>query len=95
MDMVWMFSGIVFIAQIITCMIFRDKLKRYLPTIIALFFISTTVLRANMGDLDPQRIVNQMLVCVAGIAAAVLYHGVMAVWGILMRRRDPAQKLRK
>ena len=37
MDMVWMFSGIVFIAQIITCMIFRDKLKRYLPTIIALF----------------------------------------------------------
>ena len=80
MDMVWMFSGIVFIAQIITCMIFKDKFKRYLPTIIALFFLSTTVLRANMGDLDPQRMVNQMLVSLAGIAAAVLYHGVMAVW---------------
>lgn len=95
MEMVWMFSGIVFIAQIITCMIFKDKLKRYLPTIIALFFLSTTVLRANMGELDPQRMVNQMLVSLAGIAAAVLYHGVMTVWAILMRRRDPAQKLRK
>ena len=70
MEMVWMFSGIVFIAQIVTCMIFKDKLKRYLPTIIALFFLSTTVLRANMGDLDPQRMVNQMLVSLAGIAAA-------------------------
>ena len=95
MEMVWMFFGIVFIAQIITCMIFKDKLKRYLPTIIALFFLSTTVLRANMGDLDPQRMVNQMLVSLAGVAAAVLYHGVMAVWGILMKRRDPAQRLRK
>ena len=95
MEMVWMFSGIVFIAQIVTCMIFKDKLKRYLPTIIALFFLSTTVLRANMGDLDPQRMVNQMLVSLAGIAAAVLYHGVMTIWGILMKRRDPAQRLRK
>ena len=95
MDMVWMFSGIVCIAQLICCMVFKDKFKRYLPTIIALLFITTTVLRANLGDLDPQRMVNQMLVCVAGIAAAVLYHGVMAVWGILRRRRDPAQKLRK
>ena len=95
MEMVWMFTGIVFIAQIITCMIFKDKLKRYLPTIIALFFLSTTVLRANMGDLDPQRMVNQMLVSLAGIAAAVLYHGVLTIWGIQMRRRDPAQRLRK
>ena len=93
--MVWMYAGIVFFAQLVCCICFKDKLKRYLPTLIALFFISTTVLRANMGDMDPQRMVNQMLVCVAGIAAAVLYHGVMAVWGILMRRRDPAQKLRK
>ena len=38
--MVWMFSGIVFIAQIICCVIFKDKLKRYLPTLIALFFIT-------------------------------------------------------
>ena len=95
MDMVWMFSGIVFIAQIITCMVFKDKVKRYLPTIIALFFISTPVLRANMGDLDPQRMADQTVVCLVGVAAILLYHGVMAVWGIIVRRRDPAQKLRK
>ena len=55
----------------------------------------TTVLRANMGDLDPQRMANQTVVCLAGLAVILLYHGIMAVWGILMRRRDPAQKLRK
>ena len=93
--MVWMFSGIVFIAQLICCMCFKDKFKRYLPTLIALFFISTTVLQANLGELDPQRMVDQTVVCLVGIATALLYHGVMAVWGILVRRRDPAQKLRK
>lgn len=93
--MVWMFSGIVFIAQIICCVIFKDKLKRYLPTLIALFFITVTVLRAQLGELEPQRMTNQTLVCLAGIAAAVLYHGIMSVWNIINRRRDPAQKLRK
>ena len=93
--MVWMFSGIVFISQIICCMIFKDKFKRYLPTLIALFFISTTVLRANMGQLEPQRLANQTVVCLVGVATILLYHGTMAVWGILVKRRDPAQKLRK
>ena len=93
--MVWMFSGIVFIAQIVCCMIFKDKFKRYLPTIIALAFISTTVLQANLGELDPQRMADQTVVCLMGLAAILLYHGVMAVWGILVRRRDNAQKLRK
>lgn len=93
--MVVMFSGIVFIAQIICCMCFKDKFKRYLPTWIAGFFITTTVLQANMGQLDPQRMSNQAVVCLAGIAAALLYHSVMAVWGIIVKRRDPAQKLRK
>ena len=95
MDMVWMFSGIVMIAQFICCMVFKKKYLKYLPTLIALFFISTTVLRANMGDLDPQRMANQTVVSLAGLAVILLYHGVMTVWGILMRRRDPAQKLRK
>ena len=93
--MVEMFSVIVMIAQLICCICFKDKLKRYLPTIIALAFISTTVLRANMGDLEPERMARQTIVCLAGLAVIVLYHGIMAVWGILMRRRDPAQKLRK
>ena len=93
--MVVMFSGIVFTAQLICCMVFKDKFKRYLPTLIALFFISTTVLRANMGDLDPQRMADQTVVCLVGIAAVGLYHGVVAVRGVMARRSDPAQKLRK
>lgn len=93
--MVWMFSGIVFIAQIICCMIFKDKIKKYLPTLIALVLISTTVLRANMGVLDPQQMADETVVCLVGLAAILLYHCVMAIWGILVKRRDPAQKLRK
>ncbi len=93
--MVWMFSGIVFIAQILCCSIFKGKIKRYLPTLIALAFISITVLRANMGQMLPQRLVDQTIVSLVGIVAIALYHGVMAVWGIMKNRRDPAQKLRK
>ena len=93
--MVWMFSGIVLISQLLCCMIFKDKFKRYLPTLITLFFISTTVLSANLGTLDPQRLADQTVVCLVAIAAALLYHGVMAVWGIIVKRSDPAQKLRK
>ena len=93
--MVWMYAGIVFVAQLVCCICFKDKLKRYLPTLIALFFISTTVLRANMGELDPERMARQTIVSLVGIATILLYHGVMAVWGIMVRRSDPAQKLRK
>lgn len=93
--MVWMFSGIVFISQIVCCMCFKGKFLKYLPTLIALFFISTTVLRANMGQLDPQRMANQTVVSLVGIATILLYHGVMAIWGIVVRRSDPAQRLRK
>ena len=93
--MVGMFSGIVFVSQVICCICFTDKFKRYLPTIIALVMISTTVLRANLGQMDPQRMVDQTVVCLVGIATILVYHCVMAVWGVMMRRRDPAQKLRK
>ena len=93
--MVWMYAGIVFFAQLVCCICFKDKLKRYLPTLIALFFISTTVLRANLGELDPQRLLNQTIVSLVGIGSAVTYHAVMAVWNIISKRGDPAQKLRK
>ena len=93
--MVEMYSVIVMIAQLICCICFKDKFKRYLPTIIALVMISTTVLRANLGQMDPQRMVDQTVVCLVGIATILVYHCVMAVWGVMMRRRDPAQKLRK
>ena len=93
--MVWMFAGIVFFTQLVCCICFKNKLMRYLPTLIALFFISTTVLRANLGELDPQRLLNQTIVSLVGIGSAVTYHAVMAVWNIISKRSDPAQKLRK
>lgn len=93
--MVWMYSGIVFIAQLVCCICFKDKFKRYLPTIIAMFFISATVLRANMGTLEPQRLADQTVVCLVGLAAIVVYYTVKAVRGFIEDRRDPAQKLRK
>ena len=93
--MVWMYAGIVFFTQLVCCICFKNKLMRYLPTLIALFFISTTVLRANLGELDPQRLLNQTIVSLVGIGSAVTYHAVMAVWNIVSKRSDPAQKLRK
>ena len=93
--MVWMFSGIVFVAQILCCAIFRDKFKRYMPTLICLVLISTTVLRANMGQMDPQMMVDQSIVSVVGIVTILAYHCIMAIWGKMMKQRDPAQRLKK
>ena len=93
--MVGVYCGILFVSQIICCAVFKNKFWKYLPTLIALFFISVTVLNANMGMLDAQKLVDQTVVCLVGMAAAALYHGVMTVWSIMVRRRDPAQKLRK
>ncbi len=93
--MVWMFSGIVFIAQMVCCMCIKGKYLKYLPTLIALFFLSATVLRINLGELDPQRVLNQTIVSLVGIGSAVTYHAVIAVWNIISKNSDPAQKLRK
>lgn len=86
---------IIFVAQMICCVCFKDKFKRYLPTLIAAFFISMTVLSASLGQLDPERLVTQTKIILSGMAAAALYHGVHAVRGVILARRDPAQKLRK
>ena len=93
--MVGMYCGILFVSQVICCMVFKNKFWKYLPTLIALFFISVTVLNANMGMLDAQKLVDQTVICLVGIGTVLMYHGVMAVWGIMMKRSDPAQRLRK
>ena len=93
--MVVMYSCIVFIAQIICCTLFKDKLKRYLPTLIALAFISATVINANMGMLDSKALTDQTIVSLSGIAAVMIYQCIIAIWNIMLNRRDPARKLRK
>lgn len=93
--MVGMYCGILFISQSICCAVFKNKFWKYLPTLIALFFISVTVLNANMGMLDAQKLVDQTVICLVGIGTVLMYHGVMAVWDIMIKRRDPVQRLRK
>ena len=93
--MVGMYCGILFISQIICCAVFKNKFWKYLPTLIALFFISVTVLNANMGMLDAQKLVDQTVICLVSIGTVLMYPGVMAVWDIMIKRRDPVQRLRK
>ena len=93
--MVLMLEVIVFVAQLICCVCFKDKVKKYLPTLIAAVFISVTVLSANLGQLDPERLVAQTKVILAGILAVAVYHTIHGVRSVIAARRDPAQKLRK
>lgn len=93
--MVTVLSGVVFIAQLICCICFKDKVKRFLPTLITAFFITATVVSANLGEMDPERLATQTVICLTGLSAIILYYGVCAVRNLLTKRSDPAQKLKK
>lgn len=93
--MVTMLAGVVFIAQLICCICFHDRVKKYLPTLIAAGFITVTMLSANLGELDPKRLVGQTVVSLTGLSAIILYHSACAVRSMIAQKSDPAQKLKK
>lgn len=71
---------LMFIAQLLCCVFIKHKIWRYLPTLISAFFISVTVLNANLGEMDPERLVSQTRVTLVCAFAAVLHHAVMIIW---------------
>lgn len=79
-------SVLMFVAQLVCCVLFRKKILKYLPTLIAAGLISLTVLNATMGEMDPQRLVAQTkatLIC--GFAVA-MYHSIMIIWKRMKER---------
>ena len=64
----------------------KHKIWKYLPALISAFFISVTVLNANLGEMDPQRLVSQTRVTLVCCFAAVLYHTVMIIWNRMKDR---------
>lgn len=86
-------SVLMFVAQLLCCVLVRHKLWRYTPTMLAVFFLSATVLNANLTDaLDPQRLVSQTRVLLFCGLAVAMYHAIRIIWK-RMRDNDSAQKL--
>ena len=77
---------LMFIAQILCCVFIKHKIWKYLPALISAFFISVTVLNANLGEMDPQRLVSQTRVTLVCCFATVLYHTVMIIWNRMKDR---------
>ena len=65
---------LVFLAQMMCCALIRHKWMKYLPTLLCAAMISVTVLGANAGQVEPQRLIDQTWMTLAGGAAAGLYH---------------------
>ena len=87
-------SVLMFIAQLLCCVLIKHKVWKYLPTLITAFFITVTVLNANLGEMDPVRLVAQTKVALTCCFAVVLYHSIMAIWK-RMKDRKTAQTLEK
>lgn len=86
-------SVLMFLAQLLCCVLVKHKIWRYTPTLIAAFFLSATVLNANLMDtLDPERLVSQTRVVLFCCFAVALYHAIMIIWK-RMKDSDSAQKL--
>jgi len=77
---------LMFVAQLLCCVLIRHKIWKYLPTLAAAFFISVTVLSATMGELDPQRLVSQTKVTLVCCFAVALYHSIMIIWKRMKNR---------
>ena len=77
---------LMFIAQILCCVFNKHKIWKYLPALNSAYFISVTVLNANLGEMDPQRLVSQTRVTLVCCFAAVLYHTVMIIWNRMKDR---------
>ena len=71
---------LVFLAQLMCCVLIRHKWMKYLPTLLCMAGISVTVLNASMGEMNPQLLVEQTKLTLMGAFAAVLYHAVMIIW---------------
>ena len=76
---------LMFVAQLICCVLIKHKIWKYLPTIIAAFFISLTVINANMGYMNPERMVSQTKVMLFCGFAVALYHSIMIIWKRMKR----------
>lgn len=87
-------SVLMFVAQILCCVLIRHKIWKYLPTLISAGMISVTVLNATMGEMDPQRLVSQTKVTLFCGFAAALYHATRIIWN-RMKDRKTAQTLEK
>ena len=77
---------LMFVAQLICCVVIRHKILKYLPTLIAAGFISLTVLNATMGELDPRRLVAQTKTTLFCGLAVVMYHSIMIIWNRMKNR---------
>ena len=63
---------LMFLAQLVCCVLIRHKILKYLPMLIAAGFISLTVLNATMGEMNPERLVAQTKVTLFCGVAVVL-----------------------
>lgn len=80
-------SVLMFVAQLICCVLIRHKILKYLPTLIAAGFISLTVLTASMGEMNPEKLVSQTKLILFGAFAAAVYHSMMIIWNRMKDRK--------
>lgn len=78
---------LVFLAQLICCVVIRHKWMKYLPTLFCAGLISMTVLSANVGEMNPELLMEQTGLTIMSAFGAVLYHAVMILWKRLRKEK--------
>lgn len=78
---------LIFVAQIMCCVLIRHKWMKYLPTLFCAGLISLTVLSANVGEMNPELLMEQTGLTLTSAFAAVLYHAV-----VIIRKRIKGEK---
>lgn len=63
--MIWTVALLVFIAQLLCCLLLEDRVKKYLPTLIVAAVMAITILGGSLG------IISAVLLVIEGAALAM------------------------
>lgn len=74
----WTAALLVFIAQLICCILVEGKLKRYLPTIMVAALMAATLLFGTFGIISAVLLLLEAKLLLMGFLAIGIYH--LANW---------------
>ena len=75
--MVWTIALLVFLAQLLCCILVDGGLKKYIPTLIVAGILALTVLGSSFGILVAITLVAEIKMLLMGLLAIGIYHIVL------------------
>lgn len=82
--------AVMFIAQLICCMVVKHRIWKYAPMLLVAALMSVTVLNGSLGEISQSDMMSlsiETLLLLAGGLAAALHQAIRIIWGRMKDRK--------